>query len=122
MSFQQDIFNTIKALTGNKNLIAIPREFIRFTGSLDCAVLLSQLIFWNDRGSLSDRWIAKTYKHWYRETSLSEYQIRKARLTLEKRGLIETKIKKWAGNPTVHYRLNVELFVETFTAFLRDRE
>ena len=104
----KEIYQTISQLVGQANILTIPREFIAYTGDLESALLLSQLIYWSERTSNPEGWIYKTYDDWEEETSLKEYSVRKARKKLEKMGILETKIKKVNGNPTLHYRINIE--------------
>lgn len=118
-SFQQQIFGMIQSLSGEKNLLAIPREIIRFTGDLESGVFLAQLIYWTDKGSRKDGFIYKTLKEWQDEIFISEYSLRKIRKNLEGMGILETKVKKANGNPTLHYRINQKVFVNRFLRFQR---
>ena len=111
ISFQQKVFDIIQSVTGEKNVLAVPREFIKLTGDLPSGVFLAQLVYWSDRGSRKDGFIYKTSKEWQEEIFLSDYSLRKARKILESLGLLETKTKKANGNPTVHYKLNREAFI-----------
>ncbi|MFH1076549.1 MAG: hypothetical protein V1753_06885, partial [Pseudomonadota bacterium] len=63
MSNQKDIFNLIKALAGQANILTIPRAFIKFTGSVEAALLLSQIIYWGDRNPRG-KWFYKSYREW----------------------------------------------------------
>lgn len=116
-SFQQQIFNMIQSLTGEKNLLAIPREIIRFTGDLESGVFLAQLIYWTDKGGRKDGFIYKTIKEWQDEVFISEYALRKIRKNLESIGILETKLKKANGNPTLHYKINQKSFINQFLLF-----
>jgi len=118
-SFQQQIFNMIQSLSGEKNLLAIPREIIRFTGDLESGAFLAQLIYWTDKGSRKDGFIYKTIKEWQDEVFISEYALRKIRKRLEGAGILETKLKKANGNPTLHYKINQKVFVDQFLRFQR---
>lgn len=120
-NYQQEIFNVIGTLTGQRNMLVIPREFINYTGDLETALFLSQLIYWTGKVKSDNGWVYKNYKEWEEEISLSEYQVRKARKKLEKMGILETKIAKVNGNPTVHYRLKKGTFSETFLKKLQER-
>jgi len=111
ISFQQKVFDIVQSVTGEKNVLAIPREFIKLTGDLPSGVFLAQLVYWSDKGSRKDGFIYKTSKEWQEEIFLSDYSLRKARKILEELGLLETKTKKANGNPTVHYKLNREAFI-----------
>jgi len=104
---RDEIFNLIVKFSGQNNLLAIPREFINITEDINSALLLSQLLYWTSK-SKNDGWIYKTYKDWNEEIGLSEYQVRLATKKLKSLHLVETKIKKANGNPTLHYRLDTE--------------
>ncbi len=104
----QAVLSQIKVSSKKKpKLIMAPREFTEITGNIESAIILSQLLYWQDKVIDGEMWIYKSYKDWYIETGLSERQIKKARNTLEKMGFLETKIKKARGVPTLHYRLDV---------------
>jgi len=120
MGFQQQLFDVIQQLTGQRNLLTIPRTLIQYTGDIQSALLLSQLIYWSDRSN-NDGWIFKTYKEWEDEIFLSEYEVRKSRKHLENIGILETKIKKANGNPTVHYKVNINIFLDSFLKNLKER-
>jgi len=111
VSFQQQVFNIVQSITGEKNVLAVPREFIKLTGDLPSGVFLAQLVYWSDKGSRNDGFIYKTSKEWQEEIFLTDYSLRKSRNILESLGILETKTKKANGNPTVHYKLNREAFI-----------
>ncbi|HZH92195.1 MAG TPA: hypothetical protein VEX70_16480 [Pyrinomonadaceae bacterium] len=121
-SYRSDIFTLIKSLTGQNNVLTIPVEFIHYTGSIDAALFLSQLLYWTDKGRRADGFIYKTYKEWENEICLSEYEVKKARKNLEAKGILETKVMRANGNPTVHYFLDSEKFSESFLEFLKNRK
>lgn len=120
MSNHRQIIATIKALTGQANILTIPRLFVDFTGSLDTALFLSQVLYWSDKGR--NGWFYKTYADWQKEICLSEYQVRKSAKKLRSLGTLETKVKKAHGNPTVHYRLKIDEFSVSFLKFLQERK
>jgi len=105
-----DVMNLITQYSGQGNMIVTPVIFIKITGNFERATFLNQLLYWQDK--MKGDWLFKTYKEWYEEIYLSEYQIRKASKWFEKEGILEMKIKKARGNPTVHYRLDKEKFLE----------
>ena len=121
-STRSDILELIKSLTGQNNVLTIPVEFIHYTGSIDAALFLSQLLYWTGKGKRTDGFIYKTYKEWKDEIYLGEYEIRKARRVLEQNGVLETKVKRANGNPTVHYRLDAARFSESLLEFLKNRK
>jgi len=111
---QQEVIEVIKALVGQANILTIPRAFIDYTGDINSALLLSQLLYWHDRSSDADHVIYKTYKEWEVELTLTKYQVMRAASILKKKGVLETFVKKAYGNPTVHYQLNVDEFIQQF--------
>ena len=119
-SFQQQIFAMIEENTGKNPCIAIPQAIFRFCGVHDAAVLLSQLIYWCDKGKSPDRYIFKTYCEWHDETHLSEYRVKKAAKKLEAMGILKIKKKKAHGAPTMHYKLDCKALTDAFLKFLRN--
>jgi len=95
----------IREFAGQRNTITFSRAFFKLTGDIPSALLLSELVFWTGKGAKEEGWIWKTDREIQDELCLSRYQCRKARKDLESQGLIENKIKKAFGNPTVHYRI-----------------
>jgi len=120
MSKQKEVFGIIKSLTGQANILTVPRVFVDYTGNLECALLLSQLLYWCDKGNNKEGWIYKTYKEWNEEICLTEYAVRKSARKLVKMGILETKVKKANGNPTVHYKLLPDKLETSFLRFQRN--
>jgi len=118
---KNSIYALIAEMAGQHNVLVIHRFFIELTDDLSTALLLSQILYWSDRATMNGHWFAKTYQEWTEELSLSEYQVRKATKALLELGIIETKIKKFDGSPTVHYRLNQGKFSETIVKKLQER-
>jgi hypothetical protein len=122
-----DLAATLFALTGQgRDGLFIHRPFVDFTGSLEGGILLSQLLYWTPRarielpetdGSQSTGWIAKTDANFSEELFLTKYSLRKARQSLEKMGVLETRRAKFAGAPTVHYRLLIPALTEAWVAW-----
>lgn len=105
------VADLLTAFAGQKNTLTIPRPYIDLTGSLDAALLLSQIVYWTDRATMDDGWFAKSYPEWEDELTLSEYQVRKAVKVLKPAGVV-TDLKKFNGAPTLHYRLDKAMFSE----------
>lgn len=120
-TLRDDTFTLIKSLTGQSNTFSIPVQFIKYTGSFEAALFLSQLLWWSDKGSREDGFIFKTYAEWEEETTLSEYQVRKiTRLLKNDYEVLETKLLKANGVPTLHYRLDPVKFSDSFLEFLKN--
>lgn len=101
------LIESLIALSGQKNTVVIRKPFVQFTGSLEAGLLLGQLLYWTPRASIPGQWIAKTDADFSDELCLSSYAVRKSRKVLEGRKILQTTIRKFAGSPTVHYRLNL---------------
>lgn len=118
MSNYQQINALIKPFSGQHNTIGCPRIYCKFMGSLEGGVFLSQVIYFSDKGGRRDGWFYKTYDEWKEELELSEYKVRKLSRQLEDLGVLETKVKKANGAPTVHYRFDTEKFKDLILKFL----
>jgi hypothetical protein len=122
-SIQKQIFAVMKSLTGQENILTIPRSLIEYTGSKDSALFLSQLIYWSDKGHDPEGWIYKTIPQWKDELDLSRYAVDKARKLLIKKDVLECKVKKIPGstNTSFYYRLDIEKFVKSYIEFIEKR-
>ncbi|MFS0784752.1 conserved phage C-terminal domain-containing protein [Bacillus sp. 1P06AnD] len=122
MDYKQHVFSLIAQLTGQSNIITVNVALVNFVDDFETGLFLSQLIYWSDRGTRKDGFFYKTDEEWQQEIMLSQYSIRKARRRLEKMGLLETKVMKANGSPTVHYRFNKSRFSDLFISFLRNQK
>lgn len=113
-----EVFDLIKEFAGQSNILTVPVAFIRYAGSLEAALLLSQILYWSDK--TQDGWFYKTYKEWDEEIALGEYDVRKASKSLKEKGILETRLKKANGAPTVHYRLKEGEFSESILQYLKN--
>lgn len=117
VSVQKQFFNLISSLCGQDNILTIPRMFIDFTGSHTAALLLSQMLFrQGQKGEREFFW--KTYADWKKETALEEHEVRRISKSFKDRGILETKIKKVQGNPTLHFRINIAELHKQLSSFL----
>jgi len=119
ISFRDKIFSDIERITGNRNAIALKKELVGFADGLEAGLFLTQLLYWCDKGKSADGYIYKTYDDWKEEIFLSEYQIKKAVKKFQAMGILDIKVKKAHGSPTVHYKLNRQTFNGAFHEFLR---
>jgi hypothetical protein len=113
---KSQVYDLIRQFSGQANTLTIPRPFITMTGSLEAALLLSQILYWSDRSTMKDGWFAKTYGEWEAELTLTQYQISKAVKALKDFG-VETKLKKFKDVPTLHYRINPAVFLNRVMKF-----
>lgn len=69
--------------------IAYQPLYVSVTGSVNAALLLSQLVYWSDKGRHPEGWIYKTANDLTLETGLTREAQRTARKLLLEKGLIE---------------------------------
>ncbi len=100
----------IRSLSGQQNWLSMPRPYIDVMGSLEGGLMLSQMIYWSNKGSRADGYFWKSYKSWKEETSLSKYQVSKQVKIMKENKFLETKVVKVAGVPTLHYRFDFDTF------------
>lgn len=118
MGAQDNVWAVIRALVGQANVLTIPRLFVDLACSLETALFLSQLLYWSDKGKRPDGFIYKSRREWSEELALSEYAIRKATKKLKTMGLLETKLHRASGAPTLHYRLDQEALLNALLRFV----
>lgn len=114
---QKQVMALIKEFTGQANMLVAPRSFVKFTKDHISALVLNQIIYWSERTQDPDGWFYKSGDDWMEELTLTRFQVKRAVNHLKQFG-VETKLKKAHGAPTLHYRLNNELFYKSFFDFL----
>ena len=107
---QQTVYALIARVAGQANVLTIPRLFIDWTGDHISALLLSQIIYWSSRTTDAEGWFYKSAKEWEEELGISDYQLTRATKKLASAGVV-TKLRKVRGAPTLHYRLNQNVFL-----------
>ena len=108
MTENNNITKTLLQFAGQKNVITVYRAFVDFTGSIETAIMLSQLLYWTPRSSM-DGWIAKSDLEFQEELCLSRHAVRKARSILKEMEIIEAKNKRFKGSPTTHYKVDLDV-------------
>ena len=81
-------------------------------GDYNGAVVLSQMLYWHGRTKDPEKWVFKSYLSWYEETGLAKHKMQRILSAMRKKGIVETKVKKIGGNPTLHYRLLYDVLCE----------
>lgn len=115
-----DIFSKVKAASYNR--VIVEMIYVDIAEDFNAGVLLSQILYWylpDNKGKMKlrvfkhgDYWLAKSYVNWYEEIRLNKKQIMRASKILEKKKLLKTKVYKFNGAPTVHYKLNIDKFTQ----------
>ncbi len=117
MSKRDYVIELIKTMTGQTNILTIPRMFIDLVGGdIITALFLSQCIYWSSKKD--DGWFYKSSAEWREELSLSYYQIKRSSKALSR--VLQTKVHKANGTPTVHYKVDFEVLKEWILEFLEN--
>ena len=123
MSNQKSIIALIKALSGQANILTIPRVYIGIVeGDIEAALLLSQCVYWSDKTSNPDGWFYKSYRDWDDELGLSQFKVSRCATLLKALNVLETKIKRANNAPTVHYRVSMDTLTDSIIKFLDNQE
>ncbi|OOR18132.1 conserved phage C-terminal domain-containing protein [Bacillus mycoides] len=113
MSNYNTIRTIISQMSGQENIVVVPKLFVKLTGDLTTAILLNQIVFYSDKSKRKDGFFYKTYKEWEEEICLTERQVRYSTKKLVASGYVETALKKANGAPTVHYKLDYNKLVDS---------
>jgi len=113
----------------SKDTIDVKRIYIDMAGDLVAGILLSQIMYWhlpgkNDASRLRVKkegsyWLAKTQNDWFNECRITAKQYRRAMALLKSKGFIETKVFKFAGDPTTHLKINWDTFLKVYVSLLK---
>lgn len=114
MTTSSRIFDVVQAMSGQKNVIIIPRPYLQFFSedqlAYPLAAVLNQIVFWSGvESSCGDGWFYKSHEEMGADLEvLSPDQIGRLvkKICLKYLpGIIETKTQKVNGTPTTHYRI-----------------
>jgi len=111
----------------SRDTIDFKKIYVDMADDLVAGLLLSQVVYWflpdrngnlklrvrrrekNEQGQPVGKehyWLAKKDGAWWDEIRVSAKQARRARKILEQKGIIVTRLYKFAGTPTTHIRIN----------------
>lgn len=106
---RETVNQLIISISGQANIIAVSTIFVKaFKGDYPSALLLTQIIYWSDKTKRKDGYFYHSYKDWEDELFLSQYQVSRAVKGLKELGLVETKLIKAEGAPTLHYKIHLD--------------
>jgi hypothetical protein len=107
---------TLLAMAGQRNVITVPRAFVKFTGSIEAAMMLNQLLYWKPRAH--GETIYKTDPEWMDELCITRYAVRKARDCLVSLGVVTVEVHHVRGAPAVHYHIDFDALTERWESWL----
>ena len=96
----------VRAFSGQRAILTIPRPFITLIGDHEAALFFSQCLHLSDRTSDDEDWFDCTDARWFEETGLSVKQVARCRKRLGAMKLVETERR---GVPArMFYRVSLE--------------
>lgn len=99
--------------------IAFHRIFVKLTGSVTAALMLSQAFYWSKRTSDPDGWFYKTQAEWEDETGMGRYEQEGARKALRRLAFWEEKRE---GVPAkLFYRINLSSLEGLLTDLIAEK-
>ncbi len=100
-----DVINTILDGILENHPVSYRVEFCKCYGSVNAGLLLSQLVYWSNKGA-DKNWIYKTQKDLFNELGMTRYEQEAARWKLKENEVIEEKLK--GSPPKLHFKINLE--------------
>ena len=104
-----------------RDTIDFKKIYVDMADDLVAGLMLSQIVFWhipNKAGNQKMRvsrdgymWIAKSSEDWYEECRITKWQVPRALKILKDKSLIDSKLYKFNGAPTVHIRIIEDAFL-----------
>ena len=110
---QKALVQLIKQISGQANVLTIPRIYITLTGDIKSALVLSQAVYWSDRSNLENGWFYKTYAEWEAETGITKRQM--GRILRDLAPFITTRVFKRDVAPVVHYLVDIQAVTDAVT-------
>lgn len=98
--------------------IAVPSEYIGFTGNVKNATFLTQFIYWAERATRADGGVFRTNDEWQAELGLTKQEFINARKKLKDLGILSYVKKRAKGHYTNHYYLDFNALEKAFQAYL----
>ncbi|PPE61916.1 hypothetical protein F157LOC_00750 [Pectobacterium brasiliense] len=113
------IFDVVQAMSGQKNVIVIPRPYLEFFKGEQqmhaLAAVLNQLVFWSGCSPRDDGWFYKEHQKLGDEVGgLSDDQVGRLVDKITKKllpGVIDTDSRKVNGTPVKHYRIHEDALI-----------
>lgn len=122
MSNSEKIQQLIKTLSGQDAfVIGVPIELIHFLGDPGKALLLSQLIYWSDKGIRRDKLIFKSYEEMEQETGIKPKTCSRYYAEFKEMGFFDWRQKPAMGKNVIHFRVDMDKLSECIRTFWEAR-
>lgn len=115
----------------SQDTIDVKKIYIDIAGDQLAGILLSQIMYWflpSKKGGSKLRvikdgveWLAKGRNDWWDECRFSPKQFDRASKILESKNIIEKKTYKFDGDPTIHIRVNFDVFIQEWNYILHNQ-
>jgi hypothetical protein len=105
---QQQLIEFVRAMTGQAQIIAVPRLLIDFYGGkLDWAAMTSQLMYLSNKNLTDEGWFVLPDKELTATVGITQATATACRAWLRKAEVIETQVKRVpSGTPMLHYKID----------------
>lgn len=122
MSNYDDVKSLIERISGQASVITVLRIYVDICGDLETAAVLSQCVFWSDKGTLQEGWFYKSREEWRREIGIKRTALDGAISHLKELGIVETDLKAARHNsPTIFYRVDMDNLTKVIINYLQTR-
>ena len=108
MSSQKEVIAFLKAISGQANILTIPRIYIDIFKSHRTALLISQCVYWSDKTKDPEGWFYKTFAEWQAELGMNQHAIETSRDALIDFGVLDFTLMRQNGTHKNHWRVNFE--------------
>lgn len=109
---QKQILELIRSISGQANVLTIPRMYVEKLKSHRAALFLSQCVYWSNKTSDPDGWFYKTYAEWLDELGLPQHAVETCRRLLVSKNIIEFEIRRKSGTNVGYWRVKFDSLVE----------
>lgn len=125
-------FNTINVIADSyERFIRLDAILFGMTGDLASSAVLSKLRYWFSKDEYGNTrvkinrfnklWLAKKDEDWLEDAYVTKKQVKRIKKDLIALGLVETRIMRFNGDPTTHWHLNKDRFVELYNEQLQKK-
>jgi hypothetical protein len=117
----------------SRDVIKVQRMYIDIAEDIIAGLLLSQIVYWylpskqDGKPKLrvkkdGEYWLAKNRNDWWDECRIKPRQFDNAFKKLEEKGLVEKRLYRFNGSPTIHIRLMPEVLLKCINSILQKSE
>lgn len=122
MSNYDELKELVARISGQASVVTILRVYLDIFDDLELAAVISQCVFWSDKGRTGDGWFYKSQREWKAEIGIKRSALQTAIKQLEDVGIVETRLDGGRHNsPTTYYRVNMDNLTHVITEHLKIR-